>query len=84
MGVRLGYLDGRADPVARLHDILRDTAENRSSMAEDLARGRPTEIDAIVGAVVRAARDVAEPVPELTRLWEEVRLEEGKASTGSS
>jgi 2-dehydropantoate 2-reductase len=83
VGARLGYLDGRADPVARLHDILRETAENRSSMAEDLARGRPTEVDAIVGAVVRAARDVAEPVPELERLWERVRLEEQKAGMGS-
>ncbi|MGH7680820.1 MAG: ketopantoate reductase family protein [Candidatus Eiseniibacteriota bacterium] len=76
VGARLGYLDARVAPVARLHEILRDTAENRSSMAEDLARGRRTEVDDIVGAVVRAARDVGEPVPELTRLWDEIRRQE--------
>ena len=34
-------------------------------MAEDLARGRRTEAEAIIGAVVRAARQVGEPVPVL-------------------
>jgi len=76
VGVRLGTLDARVDPVARLHEILHDTAENRSSMAEDLARGRRTEIDDIVGAVVRTARDLGEPVPELSRLWDEIRRKE--------
>lgn len=78
VGVRLGYLDAGVDPVARLREILHDTAENRSSMAEDLARGRRTEVDAIVGTVLRAAREAHEPVPELTRLWDEIkRREEG-------
>lgn len=76
VGVRLGYLDAGVDPVARLLEILHNTAENRSSMAEDMARGRRTEVDAIVGAVVRAARGVHEPVPELTRLWDEIKRKE--------
>lgn len=81
VAVRLGYLDGRVDPVARLHDILRETAHNRSSMAEDLARGRRTEVDAIVGSVVRAAHEVGEPVPELERLLERVLAAEKTAGT---
>ena len=76
VGVRLGYLDPSVDPVARLREILHETAGNRSSMAEDLARGRRTEVDAIVGTVVRAARGIHEPVPELTRLWNEIKHKE--------
>ena len=36
--------------------MLRIDAQARSSMADDLARGRPTEIDALCGTVVRLAR----------------------------
>jgi 2-dehydropantoate 2-reductase len=35
--------------------VARRTSSNRASMLQDLDRGRPTEIDAIAGAVVRAA-----------------------------
>jgi len=35
--------------------VARATAENRSSMLQDLDRGRPTEIDAISGEIVRTA-----------------------------
>ena len=78
VGARLGYLDPRVDPIPRLHDLLRETAGNRSSMAEDLARGRRTEIDSIVGAIVREAQGLGEHVPELTRLWEGVRAKDGR------
>jgi 2-dehydropantoate 2-reductase len=36
-------------------DVIRKTAENESSMLQDLKRGRRTEIDAINGAIVRIA-----------------------------
>jgi 2-dehydropantoate 2-reductase len=36
--------------------MLRIDVQARSSMADDLARGRPTEIDAFCGEVVRLAR----------------------------
>lgn len=35
--------------------VARRTSQNRASMLQDLDRGRPTEIDAITGAVLRAA-----------------------------
>jgi 2-dehydropantoate 2-reductase len=83
VGARLGHLEPGSDPRPELRQLLQLTAENRSSMAEDLARGRRTEIDAIVGSVVRAARGVGEPVPELERLWAAVLAREATARQGS-
>ena len=84
VGARLGHLEPGSDPRPELRQLLHLTAENRSSMAEDLARGRRTEIDAIVGSVVRAARGVGEPVPELERLWAAVLAREATARQGSA
>ena len=44
------------DPVAAAEDVARKTAANRSSMLQDVLRNAPTEIDAICGAVVKAAQ----------------------------
>jgi 2-dehydropantoate 2-reductase len=65
VGVRSGYVEGGFDPIPLLKTLLEDTEENRSSMSEDLARGRRTEADAIIGAVVRAGHQIGEPVPVL-------------------
>jgi 2-dehydropantoate 2-reductase len=43
--------------------MLRIDAKARSSMADDLALGRPTEIDALCGEVVRLARSVGTAAP---------------------
>ena len=45
------------NPLAAAEDVARRTAENRSSMLQDIARGALTEIDAICGAVVRAGEE---------------------------
>ena len=45
-----------SDPVAAAEEVARKTAENHSSMLQDVLRGAPTEIDAICGAVVKAAQ----------------------------
>ncbi len=42
---------------------LRMDDQARTSMAEDLARGRPTEIDALCGEVVRLAQAAGTPAP---------------------
>ncbi|MFQ5986360.1 MAG: ketopantoate reductase family protein [Thermoplasmata archaeon] len=55
----------------RVASVVRGTAENRSSMRQDLERRRRTEIDAINGAIARLGRDVGQPAPTnalLTRL----------------
>ena len=55
--------------------MLRVDAHARSSMADDLAQGRPTEIDALCGEVVRLAErhglraPVNERISELVRGW---------------
>ncbi|QGA81208.1 ketopantoate reductase family protein [Halomicrobium sp. LC1Hm] len=54
--------------------VATDTAANHSSMLQDVADGRQTEIDAINGYVVEQSADVAVPVNEtltaLVRAWE--------------
>ncbi|TML95685.1 MAG: hypothetical protein E6G03_07635 [Actinobacteria bacterium] len=42
-----------------------------SSTARDVAAGRPSELDAITGAAVRAGRRVGLPMPTLERLLAE-------------
>jgi 2-dehydropantoate 2-reductase len=44
------------DPVEAVEAVAQRTANNFSSMLQDLRRGAPTEVDAINGAVLRAAR----------------------------
>src|SRR5262249_24952014 len=56
--------------------VARATAANRSSMLQDLTRGSPTEIQALNGAVCRAARRVAVPVPINQRLVDDITREE--------
>jgi 2-dehydropantoate 2-reductase len=68
-GVELPF----GDPVAFVEDVALITASNRSSMLEDIEAGRPTEIEAIVGAVVRRAAALGVPVPENERVLYEVR-----------
>lgn len=51
------------DWVERTRRVAAATAENRSSMLQDLERGRRTEIEAITGEVVRQARALGIPVP---------------------
>ena len=45
-----------ADPVMAAEEVARKTAQNHSSMLQDVLRNAPTEIDAICGAVVKAAQ----------------------------
>jgi 2-dehydropantoate 2-reductase len=54
------------DPWTAVEAAARATAANRNSMLQDLDAGRPTEIDAISGAILRRARThgIAVPVTE--------------------
>ncbi len=59
LGIHLPY----SDPLAAAEDVARRTASNRSSMLQDIARGAPTEIDAICGAVTRYGKQAGIPTP---------------------
>jgi 2-dehydropantoate 2-reductase len=58
--------------------VARATAENRSSMLQDVERGARTEIDALCGAVSREGRHRGVPTPVNQDLWRRVRLREGR------
>jgi 2-dehydropantoate 2-reductase len=45
-----------SDAVSTVEDVARKTAQNHSSMLQDVLRNAPTEIDAINGAVVQTAQ----------------------------
>jgi 2-dehydropantoate 2-reductase len=75
LGIRLPY----ADAAERVRQHCRDVGSSKPSMLQDMERGRPTEIDAINGAVVREGTRVGVPTPynrallHLVRAREEVR-----------
>lgn len=52
-----------ADPLARVEEVCRLTAENVSSMRADIIKRRRTEIDYINGAIVREGRARGIPCP---------------------
>jgi 2-dehydropantoate 2-reductase len=58
-GLRLRY----PDAVAQAEQVAERTASNRSSMLQDISRGRRTEIDAICGAIARAGEQAGQPAP---------------------
>jgi 2-dehydropantoate 2-reductase len=62
--------------------VVKRTALNRASMLQDLDRRRRTEIDAITGSVVRAARRRRIAVPLNEALWSLVRAREAAAPEG--
>lgn len=77
VGVALGYWEPGIDPAPLVRALLEETRSNRSSMAEDLARGRRTEIEEIVGPVLRLAAEQSRPVPVLEALHALVRAAGG-------
>ena len=64
-GIKLPY----PDPVAMVESVAQKTASNQSSMLKDVIRNRPTEIDAINGAVVHVGEALNVPVDINRTLW---------------
>jgi 2-dehydropantoate 2-reductase len=67
------------DPWTAVEAAARATAANRNSMLQDLDTGRPTEIDAISGAIVRRARAHGIAVPLTETMLRLVRARERSA-----
>jgi len=59
----LGIMLDIKDPGRQAEQVAAATAENISSMLQDIRRNAPTEIDALCGSVVRAGRMVDLPTP---------------------
>lgn len=76
-GVRLPY----DDPVQHVESICHATAPNLSSMLQDLQHGRPTEVNVINGAILRAADRLNLDVPTHTLLWKLVKERETHTPT---
>jgi 2-dehydropantoate 2-reductase len=72
-GVDLGR-----DAESLAEEVARATADNRSSMLQDLERGAATEIDALSGAVVAEGRRLGVPTPVNDGLWRRLRAREGR------
>jgi 2-dehydropantoate 2-reductase len=51
------------DPQGAAISVATATAENNSSMLQDIQRGAPTEIDVLCGAVVRQGKELGIPTP---------------------
>lgn len=58
IGIRTG-----GDPVAHTLAVMRDAAGNRTSMLQDVSRGRRTEIDALNGKICELGRVHGVPTP---------------------
>jgi 2-dehydropantoate 2-reductase len=54
-------------------EVVRHTARNRSSMLQDVAAGRSTEVDYLSGYVVRTGAALGVPTPINLELWSAVR-----------
>jgi len=80
----LGHLLSEdASPATWAEEVARRTAQNYSSMLQDVLRGAPTEIDAICGAIVRQGAALGIPTPFHTTMWRLVRaLGEAQAIPG--
>jgi len=77
-GVRVTDAEARAD----LERVLRATAGNRSSMLQDLDRGRPTEVEAISGELLRVARAHQIELPATEAVVARLRARLGERRAG--
>ena len=75
-GVVLPGVDDRESGMAAAMKIATQMADAFSSTAQDLNRGRPTEIDALNGYIVRQGAALAVPVPVNRALFTLVKLAE--------
>jgi 2-dehydropantoate 2-reductase len=59
--------------VEKAEQVCEDTAENISSMLQDVRAGRRTEIDAISGEILRRSERSSLPVPRTRVVWQLVK-----------
>jgi 2-dehydropantoate 2-reductase len=77
-GVALPGVDDRESAIAAAMELTTQMADAFSSTAQDLSRGRPTEIDALNGYIARRGAELDVPVPVNHALFTLVKLAEQK------
>jgi len=80
-GIRTHWADAESYMEVFYRDLLPPTAGHESSMLQDLQAGRPTEIDALCGAVDRLARKFKISTPVNTALLALIRAVERNGRT---
>jgi 2-dehydropantoate 2-reductase len=82
-GETAGRLEGLEFPEGELDldlwRVVRATTDNRSSMLQDLDRGRPTEVDQISGAILAAAARHGVDLPWTRRAIDRMHRREAEA-----
>lgn len=74
--VKLPGLEDDAAAMAAVRRLVAQMPEQRSSMSQDLARGRRTEIDALNGYIQRRGAELHVPTPANQALFALIRLAE--------
>jgi 2-dehydropantoate 2-reductase len=77
-GVLMPGIHDRESGMAAAMDLATQMADAFSSTAQDLNRGRPTEIDALNGYISRRGAELGVPVPVNHALFTLVKLAEQK------
>ncbi len=78
-----GHRLDRASVEEELWRTVRATATNRSSMLQDVDRGRPTEIEAISGALLAVGHAAGVPMPATERIVARLRARPPRHGQGS-
>ncbi|MEL1249712.1 ketopantoate reductase family protein [Aurantiacibacter gilvus] len=85
-GIEAAHANGVMVDGQPIYDLtetsMTDHADHEPSMLQDLHAGRRTEVDAINGAIVTAAKEAGVAAPVLETLWHLVKLEEAKLKQG--
>ena len=61
-----------------LFRVLRLTAENRSSMLQDVVRGKPTEADSLSGVILRTGSAHGLKLPHTERIYRRLMAKQPK------
>jgi 2-dehydropantoate 2-reductase len=77
-----GFRFSEAEVISDFDRVVHATAANRSSMLQDLERGRPTEIESISGELLRVARAHGRNLPATERVVREIEQRAGSPSAG--
>ncbi len=75
---REGHHTSADDLLYYVNQVINNTAENISSMLQDVRAQRRTEADYITGYLLRRARAHGIAVPENTRLYEQIKRKESE------